>query len=368
MGGGGIVFENMTFENLLKMALSKVNDSFDKRQGSIIYDAIAPICAVLAQAYIDLEIVLKEGFADTCSREYLIKRAKERGIYPYSATNSIILVSMTGDFSLTGGERFNLDTLNFYYTGEMEKGHYKLCCETSGTIGNVSYGTLLPIDNIQGLESAEIVCLFSEASDEESTEYFRKRYFESFESKSFGGNRADYINKLISLNEDEKVRENGGIGGVKIYRTPLGGGSVEIFITNNSHKVPTSRLINIVQEEIDPLDSSGEGLGIAPIGHKVSIKPVFETKVNITTNVTLKTGFSIDDIRQNIDDVIEKYLQDLRENWQNEDIIIRISMIDSIILDINGVLDIENTSINGSYENLQIEKNSIPIKEEIDVN
>ena len=43
-------------------------------------------------------------------------------------------------------------------------------------------------------------------------------------------------------------------------------------------------------------------------------------------------------------------------------------MIDSIILDINGVLDIENTSINGSYENLQIEKNSIPIKEEIDVN
>lgn len=79
------MFESRTFENLIKDALEKVPDEVDKREGTIIYDAIAPICAELAQAYIDLENALKEGFADTASKIYLIKRAKERGVIPYKA-------------------------------------------------------------------------------------------------------------------------------------------------------------------------------------------------------------------------------------------------------------------------------------------
>ena len=50
--------DNNTFENILKRMLDKVPDILDKRQGSIIYDALAPAAAELAQCYISLDVFL----------------------------------------------------------------------------------------------------------------------------------------------------------------------------------------------------------------------------------------------------------------------------------------------------------------------
>ena len=120
------MYENESFFNILNRALDKVPTDVDKRQGSIIYDSLAPVCAELAQVYIALDWVLKEGFADTSSSEYLIKRARERGLSPYPATSSIILAELTGNINLKGGERFNAEDINFYYIGEKEDKYYKL--------------------------------------------------------------------------------------------------------------------------------------------------------------------------------------------------------------------------------------------------
>ena len=46
------MFEGYTFEYLMESMLSRVPDSLDKREGSIIYDALAPAAAELAQMYI----------------------------------------------------------------------------------------------------------------------------------------------------------------------------------------------------------------------------------------------------------------------------------------------------------------------------
>ncbi len=77
----------MTYEEILQRMLDRVPNNIDKREGSIIYNALAPAAVELAQMYIEAERILNEGFADTASREYLIKRAAERGITPYPATS-----------------------------------------------------------------------------------------------------------------------------------------------------------------------------------------------------------------------------------------------------------------------------------------
>ncbi|WP_330613358.1 hypothetical protein [Clostridioides difficile] len=38
------MFELMTFENIIKRMLDSVPDTFDKREGSIIYNALVPCC------------------------------------------------------------------------------------------------------------------------------------------------------------------------------------------------------------------------------------------------------------------------------------------------------------------------------------
>lgn len=363
------MFEEMTYEKIMNDALKKVPSDVDKRQGAVIYDALAPICAELAQYYIGLDLVIKETFADTASRKYLIKRAAERGIKPYQATKSIILAELKGNIKIQGGERLNLDDINFVCTGEKEGNYYKLECETAGTIGNVTYGDLIPIDNIPGLEKAEVAGLFTAARDDEETEVFRKRYFASFENQAFGGNRADYMEKISALNELTEVSGNGGIGGIKVYRVPNGGGTVKAVFTSSAYRAPSDTLINIVQTAIDPETNHGEGMGFAPIGHTVTVLGVNETKINIGLEIALKEGYVLEDVKGYINNAVDEYLDELCREWaENDSLIVRISYIDSAVLSVKGVLDIISTSINGVQKNFELDEYSIPVRGDISVN
>lgn len=362
------MYEEVTFSKLLENILERVSEKYDKRQGSIIYDAVSPICAELAQVYLELDRILDEGFADTATRKYLIKRAMERGIYPYEATSAIILAQLDGEVDLKGGERFNLEELNYFYTGEKEGEYYKLKCEETGIKGNISYGELLPIDNIIGLERANVIKILTSGTNEEDTEEFRKRYFNSFRNQAFGGNRTDYINKVKNLNSLEKILDNGGIGGCKVYRTPNGGGSVKIVVTNNTYTKPTDRLIEIIQTEIDPVEVSGEGFGIAPIGHFVNVIPVNIETINISAQIDLKPEYELDNIKIYIEQKIDKYIKEISKTWEEEEmIIIRISHIESYLLEITGIIDVKNTRLNGLSENFVLDKDSIPTRGIIDV-
>ena len=44
-----MLYENMTFENIMDRCLSRVAASIDKREGSVVYDAIAPAAAELGR-------------------------------------------------------------------------------------------------------------------------------------------------------------------------------------------------------------------------------------------------------------------------------------------------------------------------------
>ena len=363
------MFEEMTFEYLINRALSYVSKDFDKRQGSVIYDALAPFCAELAQVYIALDTFLNETFADTAGRKYLIKRAAERGLKPKEATYAVVTAQMTGDFSLDEGVRFNLDELNFVYTGERgETGEYRLRCETAGTAGNVTYGTLIPIDSVKGLESAEIIGTAVSARDEETTGDFRKRYFDSFESQAFGGNRKDYEEKTLALNDAEEIYNNGGVGGVKLYRTPNGGGTVDIVFTNNSNEKPSEKLVELVQTAVDPIVNKGDGMGFAPIGHSVTVSGVSETVVDFDIKVVLESDYVIDDVREAVKNVLGDYLKSLRKEWAgNNNITVYKFVSGSEVLKVGGIKNVESILLNNSASDVILDKNSIPVRGNVSV-
>ena len=79
------MYENMTFDKIEKRMLARVRSTFDKREGSIIYDATAPAALELAEAYIMARVILRQTFATTADREFLTLRAAEFNIYPEAA-------------------------------------------------------------------------------------------------------------------------------------------------------------------------------------------------------------------------------------------------------------------------------------------
>lgn len=349
------MYEDLTYDMLLQRCLARVPDNIDKREGSIIFNAIAISCIENINMYMELDNILNTTYADTAPREYLKRRASERGIEADEATNAIL----KGVFNIAVdiGARFSCDSLNYEVTDIIDdvSHSYKLKCETSGTVGNSILGTLIPINYIQGLKSAELTEVLIPGEDEQGTEDLRQEYFESYDSQAFGGNRADYKRMF-----KEDVQ---GIGGIKIYRAWNGGGTVKIVCIDSIFKKPSDELISITQEQVDPIGHQGEGIGLAPIDHQVTLFAVGETIVNITTNITYQSGWSYQDCKTNIENAIDSYYKELNKTWaDNDNLVVRISQIETRLLGIEGILDIGDTTLNNSASNLILEADFIPVR------
>lgn len=344
------MYENVTYELIMNRMLDRVSEQVDKREGSVIWDALAPAAVELELMYIEFELILQETFGDTASREYLIRRAKERGITPYPATYALLKGEFNIDVPI--GSRFSLNELNYSVVEQIGTGVFKMECETLGVQGNKYFGDLIPIEYIDGLQTAKLTELLIPGEDEEDTESLRTRYFESFDTKPFGGNQKDYIQKTNSI---------AGVGSTKV--TPIwdGGGTVKLTILNSEFDKASSELVNTIQQEIDPT-KDGHGVGIAPIGHIVTVNTAEEIAVNITSNIIFDEGYSFTGQKQNIIDAISAYLLELRKEWANQtNLVVRIAQIETRILAIKGIIDISGTKINGAASNLTLTKYQIPV-------
>ena len=354
------MYEDITYENILQRMLDRVPNNMDKREGSIIYDALAPAALELQLMYIELDTLMNESFADTASRTFLIRRANERGITPEPATSAILKGVFTPTNIDVLGKRFSCEKLNYIVIEKITDGEYRMQCETAGADGNTNFGQMIPIDYIEGLETAELTEILIPGEDEEDTEVFRERYLKSFELQAFGGNVADYKQTTESIE---------GVGGVKVVPTWNGGGTVKLTIIDSAFGVPTDDLIAFVQNTIDPVSHSGEGVGLAPIGHTVTVFGVTGKAIDIVTNITYQAGWSWDSAKSYILNAIDLYLKELSKAWdENEALTIRISQLEARILACEGVLDVSGTTLNGSASNITLDVNEIPIRGSVNGN
>ena len=352
------MYEDMTFEVILQRMLDCIPDTFDKREGSIIYDALAPAAAELQQVYYEFDRILDESFADTQSRDYLVRRAAERGVRPKEAATAIRQGEFNMDIPI--GSRFSLGDLNFVVFEKIEDNKFKLACEEPGVIGNAASGQLMPIDYIEDLETAQLTDILIPGEDSEDTEVFRARYFDSLDTQAFGGNVADY-----------KARTRGliGVGGVKVVPVWNGPGTVKVIIIDSLYGEPGAELVEKVQNELDPQDSSGLGVGLAPIGHFCTVVGAQAVPINISTKITFIDDWDWAEIKSNAEAVIDDYFKLLTSTWGNtESLMVRLSQIETRLLDIYGVIDIADTTINGAPANIILSAEQIPVRGDINVN
>ncbi len=341
------MFEGQTYETILKRCLDRVDDGLDKREGSIIYDALAPACAELAQLYISLDALLSEAFAKTASLDYLILLAQERGINRYEAAAA----KGIGEFNIDvgSGVRFSLDIYNWttteFYEKDESTGHFRyyMECETPGSSPNGYTGSLIPISTITGLTYSRLIRIITPGEDAEDVETLRKRYFESIDNTAFGGNISDYKAKVKAID---------GVGGVRVYRADSwnGAGTVRLVVQTSEYKSPEAEFIRQLQDMIDPLMSQGEGYGIAPIGHQVTVEGVKTTPVTVSGSFIMQEGYSYDNIKEKAEESVNGYFDELNRNWENEDVVIYWVRVLMALMSAEGVKSVENITINGQRE------------------
>lgn len=394
------LYNDQTYEAILNRMLARIPDEYDKRESSLIWDTQASTANEILLLYVELKTLIANSYGDTAEREFLIYLCGDRGIIPESATNAIL----KGEFTPTNidvtGQRFNIGEMNYTVIAPIdgEAGSYTVQCEEVGTIGNQYLGDMIPMNYIDGLETAELTEVLIPGEDEETTDHLRQRYLDSFNEKAFAGNKAAYLALVRAIDGvgDVKVTRvwNGDInpasmiptdavttwynglsvtGEVKawidaVYAAALAkkltvGGTVLITIVDSDdYGVASSTLVQTVQNAIDPESDAGEGEGLAPIGHVVTVQSASGVTINVTTDITFEQGYSWSNLGTAITKAVSDYLLELRTYWANgSNTVVRIAQIESRILAITGVADIADTEINGEASNLTLGEYEIPV-------
>lgn len=364
------LFSGETFDRILERTLDQTPTDIDKREGSIIYDAMASTSIELAVLYGYLDFILKNSFGNTANRYWLIERAKERGIEPHPATASLLIGKFNKE--IPHAYKFSLSDLIFKVEDYIKEAggffYYSLRCETNGKIGNISGGRLTPKQNIDGLTTAEVVRIAIPGEDEEETEAFRERYYRTIKNYAYGGNIDDYILKTKAIP---------GVGGVRVIPVWNGGGTVKIIIIDSDYNAPSPELIEEVQEKLDPVPHQQKGVGIAPIGHRVTVTGVENRTIDLTISIMKTADGNAEKIKRDIKKDIENYFSELKKNWEKpkdvdeailDKTVIRLSKILSIVLNTEGVKDYSECKFIETEEKLiTLDAEEIPVAGSIGV-
>lgn len=333
------MYESLTYERIMGRVLSNVPANIDKREGSVIYNAVAPVCTEIAQIYVALDNCLNEAFADTAQRDYLILRAKEIGLEPKKATKAVLRGEFEGSVSI--GDKFAIDNLRYTVTEKISDGVYKVECDTAGSVGNTKFGNIVPVVYNPYLSSAVLTEIITAGEDEEDTESFRERYFENIGNKGYGGNKADYISWTKAIN---------GVGQARAVRAYSGGGTVKVVILDSDNEAPTAELTRIVKEKLDPDDYTGSGEGLAPIGHRVNVVAGTKRNPSVNIKISLEAGYTQAQVSESIKSAVEKYFSELNAKFSStNNIVISSLQIMSRICNISGINTIAGLDVDGEY-------------------
>ena len=338
--------EGNDFEDILQRLLANVDEDVDIRQGSIIYDALAPAAAELAQCYIALDVFTDQTYLLNAVGENLDNRAYDYGIYRISATSAIRLIEIydinNDVMDVDIDTRFAVpnDYGGYVYRiiEKIENGKYKAECETAGTIGNSYTGELLPVTSINNLGTVNISTIIKPGEDEETDDDLKSRVIVKINQQAFGGNKADYI---------RFVDEIDGVSKCKVFPIWDGGGTVKVAILASGDTIPDSSFVNEVQDIIDPIPNQGQGLGIAPIGHTVTVAAPTQVDINISMTITMETGYSKSQAAPQIGKLITDYIKNIQAQWQNKDsLVVRQAQLIALALSVPHVENVTLVKIN----------------------
>lgn len=334
------MYENITYEGILDRMMRKAKDGspgIDTRQSAPVFAALAPAAVELQNAYIGLDWTLDQMFAQTATREYLIRRCAEWKLAPHPATKAVL----KGEFntSIEIGTRFSLGTLNYVAIKRIEEGIYQMECETAGAVGSRELGTMIPIDYIRGLTKAELTGVIISGSDEESTEALVERYLTKVQKPSTSGNRYDYYNWAMECD---------GVGAAKVFPLSGGPGTVKVIIADANMSAAGTGLLKMVREHIEEL---------RPIGADVTVASVVEQAVNVSADIRLQAGRNLGTVQDAFRETLTDYLH--REALDMS--YVSLAHVGNLLLGTDGVEDYTGLLLNGASGNVALAEEEIAV-------
>lgn len=331
------MFEAMTYESILNEMLNRVENDVDKREGSILYDALAPCAFELAQTYFNMDNFIDLVFGDTAVGEYLDRVVSDYGITRKPATKAVRKITTNKEVPI--GSRWGLEATTYQVIKKLggTGNSYEAECEQTGEAGNHYNGTLVNIDNLSGV-TASLTDIITAGEEEESDDNLRARFYAFVQSPSTSGNAYNYRKWALEVP---------GVGDAKVYPLWNGNGTVKVMIVDSNMSIDTGLEVK-VYEHIET---------VRPIGAAVTITSPASKEITVSAKITLDGSRLLKEVTADFTAAIAEYLK----GTIFEAYTISYAKIGSLLLSTKGISDYSDLLLNGGMSNISIADTQMPI-------
>lgn len=329
------MFEDRTYENILREMLNRVPDDIDKREGSVIYDALAPTAYSIADLYFQLRNFIDLVLPDTALDEFL-----DRWISAFGTTRKTAEAAvrkMTTSDAVDIGTRWEIGGLVYFVRSALTETEYEVVCETAGVVGNQYAGEMQPISPVVGV-TATLGDIITAGIDKEENEPLRSRFYIRVRRPATSGNAYQY---------QQWALEVPGVGAAKVFPLDNGPGTVGVMVADSDMQISPG-LPEKVAEYIET---------VRPVGATVSVYSPAALSIDVSANVLLDGSKSLQEVKEAYESALREYLDGLVFTAYRAS----YAKLGSLLLDIPGIEDFDTFLLNGNTGNVTIGAKQIPV-------
>ena len=334
-----------SYESIKQRILDNMQVDIDKREGSFSQNLISPLSQELAKAYIRQEDLVHMAFVRNGFFNYLDLKCEEYGIHRKEGTKAVGEVIFVGkdEVLIENGTILSFNDLYFVVLNDevVSEGKAELVVEALevGSQYNLLANTkLISSNKINGITDIYVKADMNNGTNIESDEELRDRFFETIKKSYTSGNVAHYEMWTTEVN---------GVGLCKVYPLKNGNGTVEIAITDSNMLGASSELIESVKANIEEK---------RPIGANVSVVSAIEKVIDIKAKVTLASGYSVEEVKNEFTKKVTEYLREIsfKSSYVSN------ARLGNILLDTSGIFDYSEFKINNLSTNIALSDAEVP--------
>lgn len=258
-----------TEEEILQSMIDEVDPSLDTRDGSIIYDSLAPTAFELWRQKTLFYEILIQAFAHKAVGIFLDYIATDHHMSRYLAASSKVELEVIAKEGviIPRATKIGCEETDFIFTtdealviGATGTGIVIATCTSTGIVTNVEPNTVtLLLDPIQYVVSIKNPDYAYGGDDKEPDDSLRERILYQKRNPEHGGHEFDYIRWALSVT---------GVTYAKCLDKPRGIGTVDLIIGANE------TLIDEVYEAVKEFVDSKKPWGIDLVYRKTEKQPV----------------------------------------------------------------------------------------------
>ena len=349
--------DDITEEFLLEECIDMGDElNVDTRRGSICRDAAAGHIIRAAKFFSDLRQVAEIISLKTCTGDVLDEKLFERGLQrnPAVATPAKYYVVFDGTVPEIGSV---MSCEDYLFNLDMLDDEYVIVSQEYGTeLNNLVPGTpVIPEVDIPGLVSVTLGDLAIPAIDIEDDDSARERLINRISGPDENGNKSQFKTWCESVE---------GVGCARILPLWNGPNTVKAVLIDSNGKVPTSKIVEDVQNYVDP-GCTGMGEGVANIGQFFTAVAAEPVVVNVTVSVLKKADAAYSGIEDDFKDLLSDYIMKLALEDYSDGMSVRVAHAGALLDGMEEVIDYDNLLLNGEPENVPFTIHQIPVIGEV---